>query len=84
MLRLATEFFRKPTGVRGGERVCERARPAGGRIVGHRVSYVRLSTLVAVVYIRNTLRHRGVAKPGRAKGRVVWEGEDDAASNGAL
>jgi len=32
-------------------------------------------TLVAVVYIRNALRHRGVAKPGRAKGRVVWEGD---------
>jgi hypothetical protein len=35
--------------------------------------------LPAVVYIRNTLRHRGAAKPGRAKGRVVWEGEYDAA-----
>jgi hypothetical protein len=33
-----------------------------------------------VVYIRNTLRHRGAAKPGRAKGRVVWEGEYDAAN----
>ncbi len=28
------------------------------------------STLVAVVYIRNALRHRGGAKPGRAKGRA--------------
>jgi hypothetical protein len=29
--------------------------------------------LPAVVYIRNTLRHRGVAKPGRAKA-APWDG----------
>ncbi len=34
---------------------------------------------MAVVYIRNALRHRGGGEPGRAKGRVVWEGEYDAA-----